>query len=731
MSTSDRDDDSNDEFESADEGEPTTPPITKSETSLPLPTAKPATPPPPPVIRPATPPPPPVIRPATPPPPPVHRAATPPPPPVIRHPTTPPVSKPASPPPLPASKSVTPPPLSITKVATPPSAITFESSPKKMDPSSSSTVAKPLILPPALSPSDPKPSLASDNQVQSRPDSPIVTDGWDDWNIDDEQPIETSIKISKTLNQDSISSHSSTPSKVGDNLSLVGSDEDDQSESFDQLHVQRKKYHKEQADLNLNKEDNKLHTQVSTSNEQQHQETSSSIKATKKHEHDVKDAHRILDQLAEQTPKNASTWHNPWSNFGSLLSTAKQSVSTLTNTVSEGFSAVIESVEAGLGAPDPQKLAEMNQMAFKIKGETSDSEDEPEVTTNETENDDFVTNQDGWLNALSIGKLTNTGMKVVAGSLDVLETVGKKTFDVINEADPALKGTRGLLRKQNQPTLSEIIREAETKTKTKTTTTKIEATTFLQLFEKHQGLAHFEALELLSNQSSITLQTMSHGNEKFLEQINHYFLLEDDDDDQEINNALDSSTVYDSNDNNRIPSLEIVSQKFTTYQTQLRSTVSVDKLLEVYESANQFLTEWDWSDTELDQKTLSDEAIDSLAILCARIIEYYRKTAELFLMGCKSLTSFSIDIELLAIYEKQQKDFSNMLAGIPNLFAKYMKQASSGADMPIRCDIKLKQKLLNQMFIQSSSSQTYAFDAYALLKPIVSQSILYHTSTTR
>jgi hypothetical protein len=37
----------------------------------------------------------------------------------------------------------------------------------------------------------------------------------------------------------------------------------------------------------------------------------------------------------------------------------------------EGFSAVIESVEAGLGAPDPHQLAEMNRMAFKIKGETS------------------------------------------------------------------------------------------------------------------------------------------------------------------------------------------------------------------------------------------------------------------------------------------------------------------------------------------------------------------------
>ena len=45
------------------------------------------------------------------------------------------------------------------------------------------------------------------------------------------------------------------------------------------------------------------------------------------------------------------------------------------SSLGEGFSAVIESVEAGLGAPDPQQLAEMNRMAFKIKGETSDSED--------------------------------------------------------------------------------------------------------------------------------------------------------------------------------------------------------------------------------------------------------------------------------------------------------------------------------------------------------------------
>lgn len=120
-----------------------------------------------------------------------------------------------------------------------------------------------------------------------------------------------------------------------------------------------------------------------------------------------------------------------------------------------------------------------------------------------------------------------------------------------------------------------------------------------------------------------------------------------------------------------------------------------------------------------------------LAILSAAMMEFYHKTGQLFLDGCQSLTSFSIDIELLSIYRKQQEDFSRMLAAIPNLFAKNLNEKSTGNDSNIRCDSKMKQQLLNQMFIQSSSSQTYASDAFLLLKPIVSQSILYHRSTTK
>lgn len=115
------------------------------------------------------------------------------------------------------------------------------------------------------------------------------------------------------------------------------------------------------------------------------------------------------------------------------------------------------------------------------------------------------------------------------------------------------------------------------------------------------GLAHFEALELLSTQSALVLQTMSGGNEKVLEQIDGYFQVHDNDDDLE--HQFDSLTTNETNDDHQqIPTLDVLSQRFTAYQTQLRSTVSVDKILEVYESAEQFLKEWDWMDTELDQK---------------------------------------------------------------------------------------------------------------------------------
>ena len=51
---------------------------------------------------------------------------------------------------------------------------------------------------------------------------------------------------------------------------------------------------------------------------------------------------------------------------------------------------------------------------------------------------------------------------LVHSGLDALETLGKKTFDAINERDPGLKKTRGfLVDRGDKPNLSAMLRDAK------------------------------------------------------------------------------------------------------------------------------------------------------------------------------------------------------------------------------------------------------------------------------
>jgi hypothetical protein len=125
-----------------------------------------------------------------------------------------------------------------------------------------------------------------------------VTDGWGDWNIDDEPAIEKSIEARTILQQDSASSLSSSPSKTGGSLSQNGSDEDDQIESSEQQRLQRKKFRKKQLETYQIKEENKINSRISRPMERRDEEVSSTT-VTK---HNVKDAHHVLDRLAAQSP---------------------------------------------------------------------------------------------------------------------------------------------------------------------------------------------------------------------------------------------------------------------------------------------------------------------------------------------------------------------------------------------------------------------------------------------
>ena len=54
------------------------------------------------------------------------------------------------------------------------------------------------------------------------------------------------------------------------------------------------------------------------------------------------------------------------------------------------------------------------------------------------------------------------GKTFVTGGLDVLETIGKKTFDVIKDHDPGLKKTKGLFfERGDKPNLSQMLKDAK------------------------------------------------------------------------------------------------------------------------------------------------------------------------------------------------------------------------------------------------------------------------------
>lgn len=134
-----------------------------------------------------------------------------------------------------------------------------------------------------------------------------------------------------------------------------------------------------------------------------------------------------------------SSWGN-WGNWGvsSILSTASLGVTTLTNSVSQGITTVLET---GIGAPDPEELARIDRVEKQKRHSISSSESkerEEQKPKSEKQGSQRTSNVFGLGNLVSgvthITKLVETtGTKVLSGGLDTLEVIGKKTMEVLQE----------------------------------------------------------------------------------------------------------------------------------------------------------------------------------------------------------------------------------------------------------------------------------------------------------
>jgi hypothetical protein len=123
-----------------------------------------------------------------------------------------------------------------------------------------------------------------------------VTDGWGDWNLDDDPLVEPSNAVVDVPPQNySSSSLSSSISKTGDSTSLMASDDDD---TPNQQRTQRKKYRKKQVDVSQHHRDE---TESRTTPSHSIAPIDETSRPTANMKHDVKNAHHVLDRLSAQS----------------------------------------------------------------------------------------------------------------------------------------------------------------------------------------------------------------------------------------------------------------------------------------------------------------------------------------------------------------------------------------------------------------------------------------------
>ncbi|XP_058055522.1 protein FAM114A2 [Anopheles bellator] len=201
-------------------------------------------------------------------------------------------------------------------------------------------------------------------------------------------------------------------------------------------------------------------------------------------------------------------WKPSWGGAAvSFLSSASKSVASITTNITQV-------IESGIGVPNPEELARRQaetEAKLRADGYVPESEQETSGTTARKPSEDrFGFDQ-------LVSGVTQISSKVITGGLDTLEGIGKKTMTILQENDPGLLNKRKLLGLQ--PTdgvvLSQVLREAKAKTEERERSLKQiqkhqyrKKLHFEALFDDYHGLVHLEALEMLSKQATLKLESL-------------------------------------------------------------------------------------------------------------------------------------------------------------------------------------------------------------------------------
>ncbi|CAN2387324.1 Family with sequence similarity 114 [Pristimantis euphronides] len=406
----------------------------------------------------------------------------------------------------------------------------------------------------------------------------------------------------------------------------------------------------------------------------------------------------------ESAAKSPSSW-GYWGNWGkSLISTATATVAT----VGQGISSAIEKAESSLGVPSPVELS------FRDRAEASEDTGAGEGSDpKEAEGSSPIAGALGFLSSISTA-VQSTGKTVLTGGLDALEFIGKKTMDVIAEGDPGFKKTKGLMNRN--ATLSYVLREAkereEQRVSSEVTTETERRAHYGLLFDEYQGLAHLEALEMLSKQSEGKVRSIIgalSGEElarlkQELEPLKEVLSMEEFDDDEEVEKADEEF-------------IEEISAQFKELQISVRPEKLTNARKAIYDwmiklEAEEKVTGEENKAEPQRKSTIEDIhefAIRSLAELTACAIEVFHKTAALILHGDTQVSAMSRGKALSQMTVALCKELSQL--------SKRMTTLLTTAGASEKSDVL--NPLITGVFLEASNSASYIQDAVQLLLPVL------------
>uniref|UniRef100_A0A8C7QVM1 Protein FAM114A2 n=1 Tax=Oncorhynchus mykiss TaxID=8022 RepID=A0A8C7QVM1_ONCMY len=380
-----------------------------------------------------------------------------------------------------------------------------------------------------------------------------------------------------------------------------------------------------------------------------------------------------------------------WGSWGkSIMLTASATVAT----VGQGITQAIEKAETSLGIPSSTELSAPIREEDKQEGEPSNETDKGEGDG---------ASAMGMFSSLS-SVVQSTGKTVLTGGLDALEFIGKKTMDVIAEGDPGFKKTKGLMIKTN--TLSQVLREAKEREQHQTAREVSSDTEkkahYGMLFDEFQGLAHLEALEILSRESESKVKsviTTLSGEElaqlkEDLKLIKEPFsLVEFDDEEVEEKKDEDAAEFL---------------RELTEALDGLHIPTTADKLGKVSKNAcdqiaqmTKPIKEEERNEEEVAKtytvENVHSSAIKSLAELTARSIEQFHKVAEMILL-CNNQKVTTLE---------QAKILSQITIVLCKEISLLSKKFTSCLTT------------IGLTFLEASNSASYIQDSFQLLMPVL------------